>query len=97
MNKIKNFLNKFTNFLEILIGYSLMICLIIGGLGSIGYFIAFIVGGDLAGEICTWLYKSFFTILIKISTITTLACFVLMYLKGNAKWKNPFKKEKNKQ
>ena len=96
MEKFKTVLNKITDILEIAIGYSLMICLIVGGLGGIAYIVAFIIGGDLAANICEWLYKSFYSFLIKLSTITTFTCFVLMYLKGNAKWAKPLKYWKNK-
>ena len=61
MEKFKKFLVKFTAILEIIIGYSLLICLIVGGFGGLGYIIAFIIGGDTASNVCEWLYKSFFS------------------------------------
>ena len=97
MEKFKLFISKFGNILELVIGYALMICLFVGGLGFIGYMIAFIIGGETATNICTWLYKSFYSCLIKISTITTLLCFVLVYVKGHANWENPVKRFKNKK
>ena len=96
MEKFKQFMKKFSDVLELIIGYSLMICLFVGGLGFIGYAVAFIIGGDAATNICTWLYKTFYVYLIKLSTITTLACFVLIYIKGNANWINPVKYWKEK-
>lgn len=79
--------------LEWIIGIALALCLFLGGLGFIGFVAAFIAGGDTAANICTFLSKTYYVYLIKASTITTLACFVLQYFKGDAKWKNPFKKE----
>lgn len=96
MEKFKNIIKKISDVLELIIGYVLMICLFIGGLGFIGYLVAFIIGGETATNICIWLYKTFYAWLIKISTITTLACFVLIYLKGNANWVNPVKYWKEK-
>ena len=91
MEKFKNVCHKIADVLEWIISYVLMICLFVGGLGFIGYVIALCVGGETAGEICVWLYKKFYVWLIKISTITTLACFLMLYLKGEANWHNPIK------
>ena len=91
MENFKIFCKKAAAVLENLIGISLAICLFIGALGFIGYVIAFIAGGETAALICEWIYKVFYAWLIKLSTITTIACFVLQYLKGDANWKNPVK------
>lgn len=86
---------KIASVLKTLIGISLAICLFVGGLGLIGYIIAFCIGGETATEMCTWIYKTFYVFLIKLSTITTVFCFIYLYLNGNAKWVNPFKAHKN--
>lgn len=89
MEKFKIFCKKTAAVLEILIGCALAVCLFIGALGFIGYIIAFIIGGETAALICEWIYEVFYAWLIKLSTITTIACFILQYLKGDANWKNP--------
>ena len=91
MNKFKILCKKLASFLEYAVGVSLMICLFIGGLGFIGYLIAFCIGGETATEICSWIYNNFYATLIKISTYTTLFCFLLLYLRGDAAWVNPIK------
>ena len=91
MEKFKLFCKKAAAILEFLIGLSLAVCLFIGALGFVGYVVAFIIGGETAGMICEWVYKVFYAWLIKLSTITTIACFILQYLKGDANWKNPAK------
>lgn len=91
MNKFKLFCNKASSILELLIGLSLAVCLFAGGLGFIGYIIAFCIGGQTATEICTWIYENYYGTLIKVATYTTLATFLLIYLKGEAKWVNPIK------
>ena len=91
MRKFRDACQKVSSVLEYIIGVSLLICLFIGGLGFVGYLAAFCIGGDAAMDICAWLYDEFYAFLIKISTYTTLCCFLLMYLKGNAAWINPIK------
>ena len=94
---MKNVCKKISAVLEWAIGISLALCLFLGGLGFFGFVAAFIVGGESAELICTWLSKTYYVWLIKASTITTLACFVLQYFNGNAKWVNPFKKSEEKK
>lgn len=91
MKSFKEFCQKVASVLEVIIGLALIVCLFGGGLGFIGYVVAFCVGGETAVAICTWIYKEFYGCIIKISTITTVACFLLIYLKGEAKWINPVK------
>src|SRR5690554_4514818 len=87
---------KIASVLEWTIGIVLAACLFLGGLGFIGFVIAFCIGGDAATEICAWLSTTYYVYLIKTSTITTLLCFLLMYFNGDAKWVNPVKYWKNK-
>lgn len=91
MEKFKIFCKKAASVLDVLIGISLAVCLFVGALGFIGYVVAFIAGGETALLICEWVYKVFYAWLIKLSTITTIACFISLYLKGDANWKNPVK------
>jgi len=89
-------MKKIASILEWIVGLSLALCLFLGGLGFVGFVVAFCAGGALADTLCTFLSKTYYVILIKTSTVTTLACFLLQYLNGNAKWVNPFKKSCDK-
>ena len=91
MSNFRDACKKIAPVLEYIIGAALLICLLVGGLGFVGYLVAFCIGGDMAMDICAWLYGNFYAFLIKMSTYTTLCCFLLMYLKGNAAWINPIK------
>lgn len=95
---MKEACKKIASVLEWIIGVVLALCLFLGGLGFIGFVVAFIMGGESAELICTWLSKTYYVWLIKASTITTVLCFVLQYINGNAKWQNPitYWKEKSK-
>ena len=83
---------KIASALEWIIGIALALCLFLGGLGFVGFVVAFCAGGETAEAICTFLSKTYYVYLIKTSTITTILCFALQYFNGNAKWVNPFKK-----
>ena len=73
-----------------------MLCLFVSVLGFIGYMVALGIGGETAVSICAWLKNYFYKTLILISNSTVLLVFVYIYLKGDAKWINPFKYWKNK-
>ena len=87
---------KIVTVIEYIIGISLSVCLFVGGLGFIGYMVAFCLGGDAAVAICDWLSKVFYKALIILATSTTLFSFVLLYVRGDAKFINPVKYWGNK-
>lgn len=86
-----NILKKIASVLETIIGTLLAVCLFVGAFGFVGYMVAFCMGGETAVLICDWIYKVFYKGLIYISTSATILCFVLLYVKGDAKWTNPVK------
>lgn len=86
-------MKKIASVLEWIIGIALACCLFLGGLGFIGFAVAFFTGGATAEAICDFLSNTFYVYLIKASTVTVVLCFVLQYLNGDAKWKNPFKRQ----
>ena len=59
-----------------------MICVFAGGLTFFGYLIALLVGGESAQMICTFIYKSFFPVIIKASTVLVILGLIVMYLNG---------------
>ncbi len=94
---MKNTLKKISDILRVVFGYGIMICLFAGGLTFFGYIAALIIGGDTAALICTFIYKTFFPIVIKASTILVLLGLVVMYLNGElALTAEADKKQRNK-
>ena len=77
------------NVLRTLIGIAFAVCLFAGGLGFIGFLVAFIMGGEGGAAICAFLKDTYYATLIKVATVTTLATFVYLYIDGKAKWINP--------
>ena len=80
---------KIVTVIEYAIGISLAVCLFVGGIGFVGYMVAFCLGGDAAAAICRFLTNVFYKILIVLSTSTTLLSFVLLYVRGDAKFIDP--------
>ena len=79
---MKETLRKISNVCKLIFGYGIMIVLFAGGLTFFGYMIALIIGGETATAMCTWIYKSFIPIVIKISTILILFGLITMYMAG---------------
>lgn len=79
---MKDTLRKISNVCKLIFGYGIMIVLFAGGLTFFGYMIALIIGGETATAMCTWIYKSFIPIIIKISTILILFGLITMYMAG---------------
>jgi len=81
---------KIATTLQWIIGIVLSLCLFLGGLGFVGFLVAFCAGGKTAETICAFLSATYYVYLIKASTITVVLCFILQYFDGSAKWVNPF-------
>ena len=60
MEKMKKIRMKLANWIQVLFGYGIMICLFGGGLLFFGYLTAIIIGGELATEICAFIYKTIY-------------------------------------
>ena len=73
---------KIADACKLIFGYGIMIVLFAGGLTFFGYVLALIIGGETAGAICTWIYKSFIPVIIYASTILILFGLATMYLAG---------------
>ena len=79
---MKEILNKIANFLKVVFGYGIALCIFAGGLTFLGYLVALIIGGDTAAWICKVIYKDIFPVIIKASTILVLLGLLVMYLRG---------------
>ena len=79
---MKALAKKVSAALRVVFGYGIMICVFAGGFTFFGYLIALCVGGDAANTICTFIYKSFFPVIIKTTTIIVILGFAVMYLNG---------------
>ena len=79
---MKTVCSKISSVLKTIFGYSIMLCLLLGGLTFLGYLVALIIGGDIASEICIFIYKKIFPYIITVSNISVLLGLIAMYLNG---------------
>lgn len=75
-------MEKIINTLKFIFGWGILISLLVGGLTFFGYVFAIIIGGEVAEEICVFIYKKITPVLIYISTSSVLIGLVKMYLNG---------------
>ncbi len=79
---MKEKLKKIADWLKIVFGYGILISVFLGGITFFGYVAALIIGGETAALICTFIYKTFFAIVIKFTNILVLLGLVIIYLNG---------------
>ena len=79
---MKQFCKKLSDILKTVFGYGIMLSLFAGGLTFFGYVAALIIGGDVATEICSVIYKDIFPIIIYTAVASVLLGLVAMYLAG---------------
>ena len=79
---MKETCKKISAVLKKIFGYGIMISLFAGGLTFFGYLAALIIGGDTATAICTFIYKTVITYIIKGTTVIVLLGMLAMYLNG---------------
>ena len=79
---MKEMMKKTAGIFKMIFGYGIMIVLFAGGLTFFGYVAALIVGGETATAMCTWIYKTFIPVLVKVSTVLILFGLVTMYIAG---------------
>ena len=73
---------KIAKVLKKIFGYGILICLFAGGMTFFGYLAALIIGGEMAAEICVFIYKTIIPYIIKLSTFMVLLGLAAMYLNG---------------
>lgn len=79
---MKKILKQISKILDYIYGIGILLALFVGGLTFIGFIVAFIVGGNVATTICTFIYKKIFSFLIYASSVIVLLGLVNMYIKN---------------
>lgn len=79
---MKNFKEKLEKVLSYIYGVGIGAALLIGTLSVIGYIIAIIAGGNIAEQICEFIYKGVYPKLIYASSVIVLIGLVKMYISG---------------
>ena len=73
---------KIANVLELVYGIGVLVALFVGGISFLIYLVAFIIGGNMATEICTFTYKTLYPILFYFSSSVVLIGLIKMYVAG---------------
>jgi hypothetical protein len=74
--------NKFVRILKKIFGFLMLAVLFAGGISLIGYVAAIFIGGEPAVAICTFIFKKYFPVIIRITAATVLLGLAVMYLDG---------------
>lgn len=94
---MKELAKKISAALRAVFGYGIMVCVFAGGFTFFGYLFALCIGGETAHTICTYIYKSFFPVIIKTTTFLVILGLVVMYLNGEVALTISADKKKRRQ
>ena len=73
-------MKKFCDILSTIYAIGILICLLAGGLSLVGYVIAMFIGGEMATTLCSFIFKSYLTWVIKFTCIFAGIGLLSMYL-----------------
>lgn len=79
---MKEFRAKAAKILAYLYGTGIAVSLFAGALSFLGYVAAIIIGGQVAEDICTFIYKKIYPFLFYFSSSSVLVGLVKMYVAG---------------
>lgn len=90
---MKNIREKIAKVLSYIYGIGIAVALFVGALSFFGYIAAIIIGGDIAAQICHFIYKQLYPVIIYLSSVTVLIGLVKMYVAGEKSLVPPAKKK----
>ena len=90
---MKKFRENTAKVLSYVYAIGIAAALLAGALSVFGYIAAMIIGGETAAEICAFIYKDFYPVIIYISSISILLGLVKMYIAGEKSLVPPKKKK----
>ncbi len=90
---MKKFRENTAKVLSYVYGSGIAVALFVGALTFFGYIAAIIIGGDTAAEICKFIYKQIYPVIIYLSSVTVLIGLVKMYVAGEKSLVPPKKKK----
>ena len=79
---MKKFREKTAKALSYVYAVGIAISLFVGAITAFGYVAALIVGGETASEICNFIYKKVYPVIIYVSSISILIGLAKMYFAG---------------
>ena len=79
---MKNIRMKIAQVLGYIYGTGILLTLFVGALSFIGYLVAIVIGGAVANDICVFIYKTIYPIIIYASSVSVLLGLIKMYVAG---------------
>ncbi|MBE6344461.1 MAG: hypothetical protein E7063_02050 [Spirochaetaceae bacterium] len=79
---MKEITKKIAYILQYIFGWGIFIALFVGGISFLGYLVALFIGGEIAQNICHFIYKILYPILVYISSVSVIIGLIKMYLCG---------------
>ena len=73
-------MKKISNILSKIFSIGVLLTLFAGALAGLGFIVAFIIGGETATELCVFIHKQYFPIVIQICSVATGCGLLSMYL-----------------
>lgn len=89
---MQNFREKLVKVLSYVYGIGIAVALFAGAISFFGYLVAIIVGGETATDICVFIYKKFYPVIVYISSVSVMLGLVKMYVAGEKTLVPPKKK-----
>lgn len=74
-------MKKISDIILTIFGIGITLCLFAGSISIIGFIFALIIGGETATEICVFIHKTYFPIVITFSSIFSGLGLIGLYLK----------------
>ncbi len=90
---MKKFRENIAKVLSYIYGIGIAVALFVGAFSFFGYVAALIIGGNTAAEICHFIYKQLYPVIIYLSSVTVLIGLVKMYVAGEKSLVPPPKKK----
>ena len=69
---MSKFRENIAKVLSYIFGIGIAVALFAGALSALGYVAALIIGGETATEICSFIYKDFYPVIVYISSVSIL-------------------------
>lgn len=79
---MKSFREKCAKVLAYIYGIGISISLFVGAFSILGYIVAIIIGGQTAADICEFIYKDIYPVIIYMSSVSVLLGIAKMYVAG---------------
>ena len=90
---MKNFREKCATVLSYVYAVGISISFFVGGVSVLGFVVAIIAGGQTAVDICDFIYKGVYLVIVYMSSVSVLLGLLKMYVAGEKSMVPPKKRK----